>query len=53
MATEVSDCSCKFPYQDKLYGEGQRLHDLRVNSKCVPVWQCSHCSKTKINYIRR
>ena len=53
MATSLLDCTCKFTYQDKLYGKGQRLHDLKVKKPLVPVWECSHCSKTQINYMKR
>jgi len=52
MATEIRVCACKFPYQDKLYGKGMRLHDLKVVKGVQPVWTCSNCNSTQLNKTR-
>ncbi len=40
----VSSCSCQHPYQDSLYGRGNRVFNMM---KSPASYRCTVCSKTK------
>lgn len=48
MGTNVKRCKCKHDFQDKTYGEGQRVHNrVPGESKEKCKWRCSVCGDTK------
>lgn len=45
--TSTRSCDCKHPGQDKIYGEGQRLHNIGGGSKAAVTHKCTVCGKKK------
>ena len=46
MATKIMFCTCKSNYQDKEYGNQQRVHNEAV-SKTGKAWRCTVCGNRK------
>lgn len=44
MSTSIRACNCVHPGQDRLYGQGMRLHNL---AKKGSAWRCTVCGTTK------
>ena len=42
MATVILPCNCRSPYQDKVYGVGNRVHN-----ECEKKAKCTVCGATK------
>lgn len=45
--TKVIACDCDHEYQDKLYGNRQRVHNMTTDGKdqAMKVWRCTVCDK--------
>lgn len=43
-STKVIKCICKSEFQDKIYGEGKRLHNM-TSKQNNTVARCTVCSK--------
>lgn len=41
--TKVIKCSCTHKYQDKLYGEGNRLHNPLGKPSPFKTYRCTVC----------
>lgn len=41
--TKVMRCTCKHEYQDRKYGKGKRVHNMKVDGKFV----CTVCRREK------
>ena len=48
MATKISRCDCKHSFQDKIYGQGNRVFNMLplVNGK-TPEGRCTVCGKER------
>lgn len=42
----ILKCTCKHDYQDKLYGYGRRVHNIRHKGKIIG-YRCTVCGNTK------
>jgi hypothetical protein len=42
----IKPCSCKNKFQDKKYGEGNRVHN-KLSEKSYDKWCCTVCNKRK------
>jgi hypothetical protein len=49
MATAVKTCiaNCKHEYQDKKYGKGKRVHNLKKASTGSQEYTCTVCRKER------
>jgi len=45
MATTIKKCDCKHKYQDKKYGEGNRVHNTKSIVKSGKNAKCTVCEK--------
>ena len=46
----IKQCDCKHDFQDKTYGDKQRVHNWAAgeNNK-AGGWRCTVCKKLKVN----
>lgn len=42
--TKVIACKCSYPYQDKAYGKGNRIHNYAEGKD---NWRCTVCGNEK------
>jgi len=49
MATAILTCiaKCKHEYQDKRYGKGKRVHNLKVKGTGTQEYTCTVCRKER------
>lgn len=46
--TKVLFCGCKYPYQDRVYGKGNRVHNQGISkTTSSDVWRCTVCGAVK------
>lgn len=44
--TKILKCSCEHEYQDKKYGKGMRVGNLKAGAKTGPVlYRCTVCGR--------
>ena len=42
--TKILPCSCSHPYQDEIYGKGNRVHNWARKKE---AWRCTVCGTVK------
>jgi len=45
--TQIKPCNCVSKFQDKQYGNGNRLHNYAKNHPKGGGWRCTVCGKEK------
>ena len=45
--TKILHCSCNHVYQDSVYGNSMRLHNLSIAIKDKDLWRCTVCGSVK------
>jgi hypothetical protein len=45
--TATKPCDCSHASQDKIYGSGQRLHNIGGGAKSNTTYKCTVCGRKK------
>jgi hypothetical protein len=47
MKTVIKKCDCKSDYQDKQYGQGNRVHNVKGAKGKEDTYSCTVCGKER------
>jgi hypothetical protein len=44
---KILTCTCENKYQDEIYGDKKRAHNLARGKGTTPIWVCTVCDNKK------